>query len=217
MIADGPSANRPPHIALEELTLLKLTYRSALLACLVAGALAGCDNGVGDAAQGGEEVSSETVAHEFTGLVDRTFAGGAIPAVTVIAPDGTTLALAETQGTPVLLNLWATWCAPCVAEMPLLDALAADVAGSVRVLTVSEDITGAEAVVPFFEQYGFANLPQWMDTQNDLAFAFGGGSSLPLTVLYDAQGKEVWRVIGAYDWGSEEARALVTESVAAGS
>ena len=170
--------------------MLNLKFRSALLACLVAGALAGCDNGAGDAAQGGEEVSSETAVHEFTGTIDRTFAGGDIPAVTVTAPDGTTLALAETRGTPVLLNLWATWCAPCVAEMPLLDDLAAEVAGSVRVLTVSEDITGAEAVVPFFEQYGFTNLPQWMDTQNDLAFAFGGGSSLPLTVLYDAQRSE---------------------------
>lgn len=195
--------------------MLKLTYRSALLACLMAGALAGCDNGAGDAAQGGDQVSSETVVHEFTGTVDRTFAGGEIPAVTVTAPDGTTLALAETQGTPVLINLWATWCAPCVVEMPLLDDLAAQVEGSVRVLTVSVDINGAEAVVPFFEQYGFANLPQWMDTQSDLAFAFGGGGSLPLTVLYDAQGKEVWRVIGAYDWGSEEARVLATEGAAA--
>ncbi|HSG57140.1 MAG TPA: redoxin family protein, partial [Paracoccaceae bacterium] len=100
-----------------------MKYRSAVLACLVAGALAGCDNGAGDAAQGGDQVSSETATEQFTGTIDRTFVGDAIPAVALVDPEGTTLALAETTGTPVLLNLWATWCAPCVAEMPLLDEL----------------------------------------------------------------------------------------------
>ena len=195
--------------------MLKVNYRSAIFACLVAGALAGCDNGAADEAQGGEQVSSETAAEQFTGTIDRTFVGDAIPAVALSDPDGTSLALAEAAGTPVLLNLWATWCAPCVAEMPLLDELAAELEGSVRVITVSEDINGAEAVVPFFERYGFANLPRWMDTNNDLAFKFGGGAALPLTVLYDAEGKEVWRVMGAYDWGSEDARALIAEAVAA--
>ena len=114
----------------------------------------------------------------------------------------------------MLLNLWATWCAPCVAEMPLLDDLAGELAGQVRVLTVSEDMNGAEAVVPFFERHGYQNLPRWMDPANDLAFKFGGGAVLPLTVLYDAQGREVWRMMGAYDWGSEDARALIAEGLA---
>ncbi|MCL6250681.1 TlpA family protein disulfide reductase [Altererythrobacter sp. KTW20L] len=216
MMAEGPSANRPPHIALEELTLLKTTYRSAMLAVLVAGALAGCDNGAGDEAQGGDQVSSETGAEDFTGTIDRTFAGDMLPEVTLIDPDGTTLALAEAAGTPILLNLWATWCAPCVAEMPMLDELAAEMDGQVRVLTVSEDINGAEAVVPFFERHGLANLPRWMDSTNDLAFKFGGGASLPLTVLYDAEGKEVWRMIGAYHWTSEDARVLIAEGLPGG-
>lgn len=215
-MAEGPSANRPPHIALEELTLLKVNTRTIAFACLMAAALAGCDNGAGEAAQGGEEVSSETGEHAFTGILDRTFAGDPLPEVTLTDPDGTTLALAEATGQPVLLNLWATWCAPCVAEMPLLDDLAGELDGTVRVLTVSEDMNGAEAVVPFLERHGLANLPRWMDQTNDLAFKFGGGSVLPLTVLYDAEGKEVWRMLGAYDWGSEEARALIAEGSAAG-
>ena len=53
-----------------------------------------------------------------------------------------------------------------------------------------------------------------MDPTNELAFHFGGGAVLPLTVLYDAQGQEVWRVIGAYDWASEEAVAQVREGLA---
>ena len=51
-----------------------------------------------------------------------------------------------------------------------------------------------------------------MDPQNALAVAYGGGTGLPLTVLYDAEGKEVWRVLGGYDWSSPEARELVAEA-----
>jgi hypothetical protein len=101
--------------------------------------------------------------------------------------------------------------------MPLLDELAGELGDEVRVLTISEDMKGAEAVVPFFEQRGFDNLPRWMDPKNDLAIAYGGGAALPLTVLYDAEGREVWRVMGGYDWGSAEARELIAEGLAAGS
>lgn len=200
---------------LEAVLLFKTKKCSVLLACLMAGALVGCDTGQADSAQGGDEVSSETGAHEFTGTLDRMFVGTDIPNVTLSDPQGITLELAETGGRPILLNLWATWCAPCVVEMPLLDELAAQLGDDVRVLTVSEDLQGAEAVEPFFDANGFQNLPRWMDPNNDLAIAFGGGAVLPLTVLYDADGKEIWRVIGAYDWSSEEALVLVSEALAA--
>lgn len=194
--------------------MLKTKHRSVAFAlcCLMAAALAGCDNGATETAQGGPAGSSASGAEEFTGIVERTFAGSTIPEVTLTNPAGEMLALAENGDMPVLLNLWATWCAPCVAEMPLLNELAADPDLGVRVITVSEDLTGAESVVPFFAANDLSGLPQWMDQNNDLAFAFGGGSVLPLTVLYDTQGKEVWRVMGAFDWSSEEARALISEA-----
>ncbi len=183
-------------------------------AALTAFGLAACDNGAEEAAQ--ENVAppptSETI--ELTGTLDESFAGEAIPEITVVNPAGEELLLSEV-GEPVLLNLWATWCAPCVVEMPLLDELAADLQGQVRVLTVSEDMRGAEVVEPFFAQADLPNLPQWLDPDNDLAFTFGGGPVLPLTVLYDAEGNELWRVIGAYDWGTEEARAKILEALAA--
>ncbi len=183
-------------------------------AALAAVSLAACDNGGEDAAQEnlGTPASSETV--ELTGTLDRSFVGETIPEVAVVNPEGEELLLSEV-GEPVLLNLWATWCAPCVVEMPLLNELAGDLDGQVRVLTVSEDMRGAEVVVPFFAERDLANLPQWLDPQNELAFTFGGGPVLPLTVLYDAEGNELWRVIGAYDWGSEEARAEVLDALAA--
>jgi len=194
--------------------LFKTKMSPIFLACLAAGALAGCDTREAPDTQGAEAAAGSGSGEVLAGTQDASFVGADIPVVTLTDPSGTTLALAEATGTPVLLNLWATWCAPCVVEMPLLDQLAGDLAGQVRVITVSEDLRGAEVVVPFFEQRDFQHLPQWMDTQNDLAFAFGGGAVLPLTVLYDAQGRELWRVVGGYDWGSEEARAMVLEAIA---
>ncbi|MFB0610869.1 TlpA family protein disulfide reductase [Aurantiacibacter poecillastricola] len=188
---------------------------SFVCAAIAAGSLAACDNEAEEPAQEnvGTSQASETI--ELSGTLDRSFTGETVPEVTVVNPEGEELILSEV-GEPMLLNLWATWCAPCVVEMPLLDELAADLDGQVRVVTVSEDMRGAEVVEPFFAERDLPNLPQWLDPQNDLAFTFGGGPVLPLTVLYDAQGNELWRVIGAYDWGSEEARAEVLDALAAG-
>src|SRR3546814_7611737 len=72
-----------------------------------------------------------------------------MPAVNLTDPHGKTLNLAALQGQPVLLNLWATWCAPCVLEMPMLDDLADGMKGRVRVVTVSQDLRGADTVEPF--------------------------------------------------------------------
>lgn len=183
------------------------------LAALAAASLAACDNGAQEATQENVDAPPTSETIELTGTLDRSFAGDTIPDVTVVNPAGEELRLSDV-GEPVLLNLWATWCAPCVVEMPLLDELAADLDGHVRVLTVSEDMRGAEVVEPFFAERDLPNLPQWLDPDNELAFTFGGGPVLPLTVLYDAQGNELWRVIGAYDWGTEEARAQVLDALA---
>lgn len=195
--------------------MFKPAFRSVVAPLLLGALIAGCDTQDAAEAQGGEEVAPETGDEAFSGFVDRTFAGDAMPAVTVTDPAGATLALGEPTGKPVLLNLWATWCVPCVTELPLLDRIAGEMAGSLTVLTVSEDLEGTTTVPPFFAEKGFRHLPQWLDQTNELAFAFGGGGSLPLTVMYDAAGKELWRVIGAYDWESEEARALLAEAAAA--
>jgi thiol-disulfide isomerase/thioredoxin len=201
----GPSAKRPPHIRLEpdmpRLPLLSLTAAFALV-------LAGCDRESADTAQPEGNAGAEA---DLTGKVDRSFAGDAMPAAELADPDGKKLQLASLQGKPTLVNLWATWCVPCITEMPLLDELAGELGDSVQVVTVSEDIQGAEKVVPFFADKKFANLPQWMDTPNTLPPAFNA-NSLPLTVLYGADGKELWRVTGGYDWSSAEARELIAEA-----
>ncbi len=182
------------------------------LTCAFALALAGCDRESAEPAQPAGEVAE--AAEELTGKVDRSFTGEVMPAVQLTDPEGQTLDTASLRGKPVLVNLWATWCVPCVTEMPLLNDLAAQLGDDVLVLTVSEDFQGAEKVVPFFAERNLDNLPQWMDPENELAMAYGGGTGLPLTVLYDVDGQEVWRVLGGYDWSSAEARELVAEAAA---
>ena len=144
----------------------------------------------------------------------RSFAGTPLPAMQFSDADGNTLDLAAQDG-PVLINLWATWCAPCVVEMPQLDALAAEMEGEVRVITVSQDVRGAEVVTPFFAQKGFTQLEPWLDPDAQLSAQFTPEGLLPLTILFDAQGKEMLRVAGAYEWDSAEAAATIRASLAA--
>lgn len=148
-----------------------------------------------------------------TGEIDGSNAGDLMPAQNVTDPQGRKLNLGALQGRPVLLNLWATWCAPCIKEMPLLDELAGDYEGRLRVVTVSQDMGDPAKVSAFFNEGEFAHLEPWLDPQAELGFALGD-TPLPTTVLYDAGGQEVWRVRGDFDWSGEEARSAIEEALA---
>jgi thiol-disulfide isomerase/thioredoxin len=186
--------------------------RSPLILAVSLLLLGGCDRAAEPSAQPGEQAAAGEAA---SGAVDRRFAGTAIPALSFADPAGRMLDLAALDG-PVLINLWATWCGPCVKEMPQLDALADALEGEVRVITVSQDVRGAEVVKPFFARAGLTRLEPWLDPEAALSAQFSPEGALPLTVLFDARGREVLRVTGAYDWGSAEAAAMVREGLAAG-
>ena len=173
--------------------------------------LGACDRQTSEKAQPQPSQAAPAAPGLKGGAVDRTFKGSRLPDFTLTDPKGGRLRLTELEGQPVLLNLWATWCAPCVLEMPTLDQLAANQQGKLRVLTVSQDMQGPEAVTPFFTKSRFKHLEAWLDPQNDLGFHFGG-ATLPMTVLYDSQGREVWRAIGGHDWSSTESEKLVSEA-----
>lgn len=173
--------------------------------------LTGCDREADQPAQQQAELGGDKQA--LSGEIDRSQAGTLMPAVALVDPDGKKLNLAALQGEPVLLNLWATWCAPCVVEMPMLDDLAGQMDGNLRVITASQDLQGAQKVTPFFEQQDFKHLEPWMDLENELGLNLAGGV-LPMTILYDASGKEVFRVAGGYEWDSEEAHAQIKEALA---
>ena len=183
-----------------------MSFRLSLTLLASALTLAGCSR---------EEPAppQEKAQGTLTGEIDRSHAGDLLPAVALADPAGKALNTGALSGTPVLLNLWATWCAPCVEEMPLLDKLAADYDGKLRVVVASQDLQGAEKVTPFFDKAKFVRLEPWLDRENLLSTALGGDGVLPTTVLYDASGLEVARVVGGFDWQSPEAKALVDEAV----
>ena len=194
--------------------------RSIACLSLAALALAGCDSGAQTPAQesaaSSPEIGGENGAPppppQLPGQIVRAFAGAELPELQFSDPEGNSLDLGALDQ-PVLVNLWATWCVPCVVEMPALDRLAAEMEGEVKVLTISQDNRGADVVVPFFAQRDFQYLEQWLDPQNDLAVEFSDGGLLPVTVLFDAEGKELLRVAGGYEWDSEEAIAQVREAL----
>lgn len=146
----------------------------------------------------------------IAGEIDRSQAGELMPAVNLVDPDGRVLNLGALQGGPVLLNLWATWCAPCVKEMPLLDELAGDYGEELTVIAASQDLQ-TEKVQPFFTETGLIHLEPWIDPETQLSTVLAG--ALPTTVLYDGAGREVWRVAGELDWSAPEVRAAIDEVV----
>ncbi|WP_235513493.1 MULTISPECIES: TlpA family protein disulfide reductase [unclassified Sphingomonas] len=148
-------------------------------------------------------------APEAAGKVDRSHKGEAMPTFAFQDAAGKGVTLADFRGKPVLLNLWATWCAPCVREMPTLDALAARDGAALTVLTVSQDMEPAK-VQPFLTERKLVNLKAYRDP--DLKFSTGMGVSLPTTILYDTAGKEVWRVTGGMDWAGADAAKLIGEA-----
>ncbi len=192
-----------------------ISVRSPKLLLLIpALAAAGCDR---QAAPDSQPQSSATATEssaqgEFNGTLDIASRGKEMPDFIVADPSGKSLKLRDLKGTPVLVNLWATWCGPCVLEMPMLDKMGVTYEGKLRVLTVSQDMGGNDKVAQFFGENKFAKLEPWLDPDNNLGFFYETGM-LPTTVLYDAQGKEVWRMIGAHDWSSARTAAMLAETV----
>jgi thiol-disulfide isomerase/thioredoxin len=155
-----------------------------------------------------EAPAAAPVAAAKAGTVDRSHQGEAASAATFQRPDGEPTTLAAFAGTPVLVNLWATWCAPCVKELPTLDALAVDGARP-AVLAIAQD-TNADTVAPFLAARGLHRLRPYRDPKMALSLAYQ--ANLPVTILFDARGREVWRVPGARDWTSAESRKLLAEA-----
>jgi len=200
--------------------------RNVLTIAALSGALASltaCDRGSGDGGQenAGEETFSgqegETIESEgdLVGRLDISKRGTKMVDTPFADPDGNPVRLSNFKGKPLLVNIWATWCAPCVVEMPMLDKLAGREKDRLQVLVVSQDIQGAEKVDPFFAKSKFKELEPYIDSENGLSFGFGSGL-MPTTVLYDASGKEVWRVIGAMHWDGARAAALMEETLSEG-
>lgn len=168
--------------------------------------VAGCDRQSADKVQ--PQATSGSAA--VVGAIDRSRKGSAMPDMQLKDGAGRELNLASLRGRPVLINLWATWCAPCVAELPQLNQLAATRA-DLKVLTVNQDLDQLDRVAGFLSEKGGATLEPWLNPDNSLTFQFGA-ETLPATVYYDAKGREVWRIVGPREWLNDETRALLAEA-----
>lgn len=159
--------------------------------------------------------ANETAASAGEGIkgVHRDTKGQPAPAAVFNGPDGKSVKLADLKGKPLLVNLWATWCAPCVKELPTLDRLAQS--GAVEVIAVSQDTAPRASVVAFLKEHQIATLKPYQDPGMGLSGALGPDTVLPTSILIDANGKEVWRFVGDLDWTSAEAAKLLAEAAAA--
>jgi thiol-disulfide isomerase/thioredoxin len=137
-----------------------------------------------------------------------------VPETRFLDAAGREMALGDLKGRVLLVNFWATWCAPCVEELPSLDRLQAEMGSKdFAVLAINEDRQGAKAAVPFLEKHGLKNLAVHVDRQMALARALGL-RGMPSTYLVDRTGKVVGALVGVAEWDSPEAKALIRHYVA---
>lgn len=182
-----------------------------ILLLLIVLAIAGCDTQKPEERQGAEQdaASGESA---FTMGVDRSHKGKPAPDTEIFDPDNDPGALAELAGKPVLVNLWASWCVPCVKELPTLQALGNK--GAISVIAVSQDMAPRSSVDAFIAKHRLDDLEVWHDPKMALSGSLGV-QVLPSTILYGADGKEVWRYTGDLDWAGPEAAKLLAEAGAA--
>ncbi|MGL4322427.1 MAG: thiol:disulfide interchange protein TlpA [Beijerinckiaceae bacterium] len=137
----------------------------------------------------------------------------ALPNLAFKRPDGAPVTLADFKGRTVLLNLWATWCAPCKKEMPALNQLQAELGGKdFEVVAVNIDTRNAERAPQFLDDIGVKNLTRYTDQSVkifDMLKANGKAFGMPTTILIDANGCELGNLAGPAEWAGADAIAFV--------
>jgi thiol-disulfide isomerase/thioredoxin len=137
-----------------------------------------------------------------------------IPAFSFTNEKGEQLDLSKWKGRVVVLNLWATWCAPCRKEMPDLAKLQTALGGSdFEVVALSLDRKGLEASKAFLQEIDVTNLALYIEPEGKSLTALQA-LGLPATILIDRSGKEAGRLLGPADWASPEAQAMVKALIA---
>lgn len=180
----------------------------------LAALLAGCGQAEAPKAEGARSQGEPAAASgPATGSFDLTNAGTAAPDLALeTGPDGKTETIAEilkaNPGQPLLVNLWATWCAPCLKELPTLDRLAVATKGRLLVVPISQDMEGWRAVSKAFTPAKYPNLATRVESQMQFGLQLKA-KGLPLTILYGPDGREVWRYAGDRDWNAPDSRAKI--------
>ncbi|WBU53775.1 TlpA disulfide reductase family protein [Paracoccus sp. SCSIO 75233] len=137
--------------------------------------------------------------------------GEVVPDITFTDPEGGEHSLTDYEGQAVLLNFWATWCAPCREEMPWLNTLQKDYGGDdFQVVTIATGRNPPRAIDKFYAEAELDALPVLLDPRQELARKFGV-VAMPATILIDAEGNQVARLMGPAEWASDTGRAIVTQ------
>jgi thiol-disulfide isomerase/thioredoxin len=171
-------------------------------------AISGCDR------QNPESQQGEAAAGVPVKGVDRSHKGEPFPQVTFLQDDGDgvgEMTFEPFLGVPTLVNFWASWCAPCVKELPTLKKIAWTKDRDLWVLPMNQDNGPQTSVRAFMARHGVAELGNYQDPKMAVSGALGI-QVLPTSVLYDAQGREIWRYVGDLDWTGAEAQKLLDEA-----
>ena len=160
-----------------------------------------------------EETANQPAASEQAGAVkgvDRSHKGQPAPDIPYLGPDGSETRLTDYRG-PVLVNFWATWCAPCIKELPTLNALSRKYSekGGLEVVAINQDTGPQASIEAFYVRLKINDLGLEQDPQMKVSGALGV-QVLPTTILFN-NGKEVWRYVGDLDWTGPEAAKLLSE------
>jgi len=177
--------------------------------CLTACNKAGPQNAVAPHANDAAPVDAGPVKG-----VDRSHKGQPFPSVKFLQDDedGTGPMGGEALlGEPALINFWASWCAPCIKELPTLKRLNDSRKFAGAIIPLNQDMGPQTSVRAFLDKYHVDDLGDYQDPKMAVAGA-AGVEVLPTTILYDASGKEVWRYVGDLDWTGPEAAKLLAEA-----
>ena len=169
---------------------MKWTVGAALMFLLFAPALGAADEGAAD-------MTDRTKLGEFVPSSQPYPA----PAISLADTTGQSVELSELHGKLVIVNMWATWCGPCLREMPSLERLQSRLGERIAVLAVSEDRGGNKTVEPFIAKLGLKSVKIYIDPKSEVGHAFGV-RGLPTSFLIDREGKVLGRVEGAAEWDS---------------
>ncbi len=190
-----------------------ITSRRTVLGGMI-GAAASLAAGAAAAAEDISLPSFESGRYQFTILRPQI----EIPPIRLFGLDGRTIDLSSLRGKPILLNFWATWCAACRIELPILDRLFAENRRSgLHVIAVSEDRSDRETVARFVRTNKIGNLPIYRDPNGYVAFSDRDNEKkspfalygMPITYAITASGHVVGYMPGAADWTSRSAAELI--------
>lgn len=184
---------------------MKWTVAAGLMFLLVAPAL-------GTADEGETDMPDRTKLGEFVPSAQPYPA----PAVSLTDTAGHSVELSELRGKLVIVNLWATWCGPCLREMPSLERLQSRLGVRIAVLAVSEDRGGNKTVEPFIAKLGLKLVKIYIDPKSEVGHAFGV-RGLPTSLLIDREGKVLGRVEGGAEWDGPKILGVIEPLLSADS